>query len=133
MPGSRTDGRAIAARVLAVAALTIVWPVAQLAVFLARFGHLPPGGPAEALVFVPMGLVSGVAAVWLWHRAGTARRRRSVAIGYAVAVPFAFVGSLLGGLVIAGAWGALVFGALPLVAGCLAGYVAGGRKPGAEV
>jgi len=91
------------ARIAAVVLLTLVWPAAQLLVFLLRFGELPPGGAAEGLVFVPMGLVTAIAAVWLWGRAESSRRRRLVLVGYIAASPFAFIGSLVGGHQLPGA------------------------------
>ena len=109
--------------------MSLVWPAAHLLVFWLRFGQTPPGGPAESLVFVPMGLVAAVAAVWLWIRAESRRRRRFVVGGYIAASPFAFIGSLVGGLMLPGVWGPLVFGAVPLIAGCWIGYVIGGPQP----
>jgi len=119
------------ARIAAVALLTVVWPAAHLLVFWLRFGGLPPGGPAESLVFVPMGLVTAIAAVWLWGRAESSRRRRLVFVGYIAASPFAFIGSLVGGLVRPGVWGPLVCGGGPLIAGCYVGY-ASGRPPSGD-
>jgi len=118
------------ARIAAVVLLTLVWPAAQLLVFLLRSGGLPPGGAAESLVFVPMGLVTAIAAVWLWGRAESSRRRRLVLVGYIAASPFAFIGSLVGGLLLPGALGPLVCGGVPLIAGCYLGYAIGGPRPG---
>jgi hypothetical protein len=117
------------ARIVAVILVTLVWPAAHLLVFWLRFGQMPPGGPAESLVFVPMGLVAAIAAVWLWSRAESRRRRRFVVGGYIAASPFAFIGSLVGGLMLPGAWGPLLCGAVPLIAGCWLGYVIGGPRP----
>ena len=114
------------AQIGATVLLTLIWPAVQLAVFWLRFGRMPPGGPSESLVFVPMGLFTAIVAVGLWSRSETLRRRRFVAYGYAVACPFAFVGSLLGGLMLPGVWGPLVFGGCPLIAGCLIGFAIGG-------
>jgi len=117
------------ARIVAVILLTLVWPAAHLLVFWLRFGQMPPGGPAESLVFVPMGLVAAIAAVWLGSRAESSRRRRFVVGGYIAASPFAFIGSLVGGLMLPGGWGPLVFGAVPLIVGCWIGYVSGRSRP----
>jgi hypothetical protein len=118
------------ARIAAVIVLTLFWPAAQLLVFLLRFGQPPPGGPAESLVFVPMGLVTGITAVLLWERASSSPRRRLVVVGYVAATPFAFIGSLVGGLVLPGVWGPLVFGGAPLIAGCYIGYATGRPRSG---
>lgn len=115
-------------RIAAVVALTLLWPAIQLLVFWLRFGRLPVAG---SVVFIPMGFVAAVPAVWLWSSSATRRRRRDVTLGYLVACPFAFLGSLLGGLVLPGIWGPLVCGAGPLVAGCLIGFAVGRRRAGA--
>ena len=101
------------------------WPLLELAVFWVRFGHLPPNGAAEALVFIPMGLVAGIVAALLMIRASTMRQRRSVLWGYLIASPFALIGALLGGLVLPGIWGPLAAGAVPLALGCFVGFVVG--------
>ena len=104
---------------------TLGWPALELGVFWLRFRRLPPNGAAEALVFVPMGLVAGIVAAVLMTRAATVRQRRSVLWGYLVASPFALIGAMLGGLVLPGIWGPLVAGAVPLAVGCLVGFVVG--------
>ncbi|MDY0087495.1 MAG: hypothetical protein RBS78_02950 [Coriobacteriia bacterium] len=104
---------------------TLGWPLVELAVFWLRFRHLPPNGAAEALVFVPMGLLAGIVAASLMIRASTDRQRRSVMWGYLIASPFALVGAILGGLVLSGIWGPLVAGGMPLSIGCLGGFVIG--------
>jgi len=113
------------ARFAAVICLTLAWPAVQLGIFWLRFRRLPPDGAAESLVFVPMALVAAVVVVWLWGIAASPRQKRLVAAGYAIATPFALLGSLLGGLVLAGAWGPLVFGGIPLVAGSCIGFALG--------
>jgi len=112
-------------RVAVGVCLALVWPAAQLAVFWLRFADTPPGGPGESLVFLPMSVVGAVAAVWLWSRADSRRQRHYVAAGYLLAVPVAFFGALVGGLVLPWFLGPLVFGGVPLVAGSYAGFVMG--------
>jgi hypothetical protein len=113
--------------VLAVVLLTLLWPLLQLLVFALRFGRLPPGGAAEALVFLPLGLVSAVVLVLLLRRSRSLRQAGWTLVGYAVAAPLALVGSLTGGLVLPGAVGALVGGVIPLAVGAVLGYLAGAR------
>lgn len=114
-----------------IVASACAWPLLQLAVFWLRFNSLPPGGPAESLVFAPMGLAAGLVAAVLLHRSASRRQRRLVLAGYLAATPFAFLGSLLGGLVLVGATGPLVFGAGPLSAGCVVGFLVGRDHPAA--
>ncbi|HSK48502.1 MAG TPA: hypothetical protein VLA05_10970 [Coriobacteriia bacterium] len=104
---------------------TLGWPALQLAVFLLRFRHLPPGGAAESLVFLPMGFVAGIVAAGLIVQSASDRQRSFVIRGYLLASPFALVGALLGGLVLPGVWGPLVAGGIPLAIGCLIGFVTG--------
>jgi hypothetical protein len=113
-----------------IVASTLGWPGVEIVVFWLRFRHLPPGGLPESWVFVPMGFVAGLVAVILASRASSQLQRRLVFRGYLAASPFAFVGALLGGLVLPGLWGPLVFGAVPLALGCVIGFVAG-RSPAA--
>ena len=122
---SPASGIVTVGRVAVVVCLTLVWPVAQLAVFWLRFGHLPPGGPGEGLVFLPMALVAAVVTVWLWSRSVSRRQQHYVAAGYLLAIPVAFYGALLGGLALPWFLGPLVFGGVPLVGGAYAGFVFG--------
>ena len=122
---SPTSVAAMVGRVAMGICLALAWPAAQLAVFWLRFGHMPPGGPGESLVFLPMGVVAAVAVVWLWSRADSRRQRRYVAAGYLLAIPVAFSGALVGGLVLPWFLAPLVFGGLPLVFGSYAGFVMG--------
>jgi hypothetical protein len=108
-----------------IVASTLGWPTVEIAVFWLRFRHLPPSGLVEAGVFVPMGFVAGLVAAILVSQASTPRQRRFMFWGYLGASPIAFVGALLGGLVLPGLWGPLVFGAVPLALGCVFGFVAG--------
>jgi hypothetical protein len=66
--------------------------------------------------------VAALGALAFWMRAKSPRQRRGVAIGFAAACPVAFLGSLLGGLCLPSVFGPLVYGALPLLAGSLAGF-----------
>jgi hypothetical protein len=111
-----------------VIVLTLLWPALELAIFVARFGRMPPGGPTASLVFLPMGFVSAVAVTWLWSRTSGPDGRRRIALGYVVAAPLALIGNLLGGLVLPGMWGPLVFGGVPLLIGATVGYLLGPRR-----
>ena len=101
--------------------LVVAWPVLHVAVYRARFGRLPEGGLRAGLVFLPMSLVAGVALVALLLWRPTPPQRRGVVLGYLVAAPVAFIGSLLGPLVLPVLAGTLVGGALPLLVGMALG------------
>ena len=107
--------------------LAFLWSALHGLVFLVRFGRFPDGGAGEVLVFVPMGVVSGGLLVWLLGQARSRGRKASTVAGYVVAAPFAFIGSLLGGLVLDPLVGTLLLGALPLLLGTAAGYRIGKR------
>lgn len=101
--------------------LSLIWPTVQVLFFGLRFGRLPDN-VGEALVFLPMGMVSGAFTLFWLRRAPDHTTRVSTAVGYLVACPFAMLGALGGGLVLSPLVGVTLFGALPLVLGCLAGY-----------
>lgn len=107
--------------------LSVLWPVAHLALFLMRFGQLPAGSARESAVFLPMGILSAVVFVILLAGAGSRRQRLATWLGYLAACPFALVGSLLSGLLFPSLLGTLIFGALPLIAGSWIGSALGGR------
>jgi hypothetical protein len=111
--------------VLLVAGLALLWPVLQLLLFVLRFGRLPPGGAAEALAFLPMGLVAAVVVVLLLRRSASRKQAAGTLAGYALAAPLALLGSLAGGLFLPGPLGALLGGAIPLVVGAVLGHLAG--------
>jgi len=114
---------------LSFIALTALWPGLHLLVFLFRFERLAPGGFSDVLVFVPMGMIAALVLLLLWGRAGSRPQKRRVALGYLLASPVAFIGSLLGGLMMPPLPGTLLFGAGPLVAGMLIGYAWARNRP----
>ncbi len=116
---------------VAVLLSTVGWPILELMIFGLRFHAFPPGGPLESLVFAPMGLASGVVLAVLWTKAGSSRQRHFLVTGYLVASPFAFLGTLISGLLLPNALGPLVFGTPLLAAGCLIGFFAGREDAGA--
>ncbi len=107
--------------------LSLLWPGIHLAVFLIRFGHMPPNGISEALVFLPMGLLSGLVLLYALNKSQTPRGRRGSIFGYIIASPFAFLLSLTVGMIFSPWIGVTVFGALPLVLGALVGQTVGDR------
>jgi hypothetical protein len=98
------------------------WPTLELLVFWARFGQLPPGGAADALVFAPMGLASGLILAALLAGSSSARQRRFALSGYLLACPLAFLASLVSGLLLPNVWGPLLFGVPVLAAFSAVGY-----------
>ena len=108
---------------LVIGASTVLWPLIHYLVFVIRF----PNGVIEpsALVFAPFGAVAGgFLAYWL-KEAQSQQQRLLVVLGYLVASPLAFIGSLGGGLVLSPYIGVTIFGALPLILGCFFGFQLG--------
>lgn len=102
--------------------LSIIWAVVHSAIFFLRFSNTPP--LLDTLYFVPMGIFSGAVLIYLAQRAPNRQTRVSAIVGYLVACPFAFFGSLAGGL-LHPLIGVTLLGAIPLILGTLAGYALG--------
>ena len=115
------------ARYLWIIPLALLWPALHNLVFIARFGRVPDGGLGELLVFLPMGIVSGAVLLWFVGKARSRVRKTTTVLGFLAASPFAFVGSLLGGLIFESVIGTLIYGVLPLAAGSALGYFLGKR------
>ena len=118
----------------AAAASTVGWPALHTLVFLLRFGSLTVEDSAvssnmavASLVFAPMGLIAGVIAAgfWLFSPMG---RRRAVWWGYLAAVPVAFVGSMISGLLFSGVVGPILYGVPPLALGAFVGFLSSRRR-----
>ncbi len=64
-----------------------------------------------------MGILSAIILVFLLKKSETTNRFKWTAIGYLLATPQAFIGSLIGGLMLPPVLGTLIFGGGPLVIG----------------
>lgn len=104
---------------------TLVWPLVHYIVAIIRFGADFQVRPVEFLALLPMGAISGGLLLYLMEIADSKRQRTLAVLGYVVASPVAFIGSLGGGLFLPVILGATLFGAIPLVVGALAGFYGG--------
>ena len=104
--------------------LTLLWPVLHFFVFYIRFGDMP-GSVMDFLIFLPMSLATGAAFLVFWVRVPSLPQKTSLFLGYLLSIPFAYIGSLLGGLVNQPIIGTLLWGAGPLVIGMLIGVLVG--------
>ena len=91
---------------LLVIPIGFAWPLMHVLVFLLRFGSMPT---ESSLVF-------------LVKKAESRKRKRRTVIGYLLASPFAYIGSLFGGLMSPQLAGVFIFGTVPLVLGTALGY-----------
>jgi len=104
---------------LLVIPIGFAWPLMHVLVFLLRFGSMPT---ESSLIFLPMGIVSAVVLVFLVKKTESRKRKRRTVIGYLLASPFAYIGSLFGGLMSPQLAGVFIFGTVPLVLGTALGY-----------
>ncbi len=94
---------------LLLVALALAWPLLHLVVFL------------------PMGIVASLGLGLLLVVAHDARGRSAILRGYLLASPVAFVGSLVGGLILPPLAGTIIFGAGPLLLGAALGSLVSRR------
>jgi hypothetical protein len=104
---------------LLIIPLAFFWPLLHFAIFVLRFGRTPAD---SVLVFLPMGVVSAFALAFMLKRSQSGRRKRWTIFGYLLAVPYAFIGSLMSGLMLPPVFGTIIYGASPLVLGTWLGY-----------
>jgi len=130
-----------------IIATALGWPLVLVGITMLRFGQLPRdiSGALDLTQvgsgvagFVLLGAVSGWFAIWLARRGGK-REQIGLWIGYVIAVPFAFIGGLIGPLSLevfanAPAWviyalvfplGVLIGGGIPLSVSTILGYAIG--------
>lgn len=101
--------------------LTVIWPVVHLAIYLIRFGEIDSTILLQSSYFLPLGLLSGVILLKFLDK-GTPVQKRGVVIGFILTIPFALVGSLMGGLIFQPVVGATIFGLVPLSMGMVIGF-----------
>jgi hypothetical protein len=106
--------------------LALIWPLTHYLVFVIRFPGSPPPEPSP-LIFLPMGAISGGILMYLVDLARSQQQRLLTVLGYALASPLAFIGSIGGGLILEPIVGATLLGVLPLAIGTLAGFWLGQR------
>ena len=107
--------------------LALLWPAIHLLVALIRFGgsSLASIGVAFFLNFLPMSLFSGALLLLMWIFATKKSQRICLIMGYLLASPITFAGSLLSGLAYQPLVGTLLWGAGPLAIGVLIGSLVG--------
>jgi hypothetical protein len=92
--------------------IALVLPAYHLLIFFLRFGRV--GSMIfESLVFVPAGMLEGVALISWLRLVKSDRQRRNTLIGFVIGFMLAFFGSLLVPLVLPNWVGATIGGAAP--------------------
>ena len=106
--------------------IALAWPVVKTLIFFYRFEELPFQILKSSLIFLPVGLISAVALIYMLERAGSINRKVSTVFGYLLASPFALIASMFSGFLLPSLISPLFYGALPLVLGAAVGYIIGG-------
>ena len=102
----------------------LVWSVLHVVVFTMRFGEIPvTEALSDLLLFLPTGFVAALALRMLLQRTGAGFPSWMIILGVIAALPFAFVGNLVGGLL--GPIGVTIFGVAPIFIGAGVGWVIG--------
>jgi hypothetical protein len=115
-------------RWLPVVVSTILWPALMCGAYWARFGI--EDFVRELAMCVPFaipGALAGLVLGALLARGRGAWSRKLSVLGYVIAVPPAWWGVMMGGLVFSPFVGSVVYGALPLAMGACLGHLAGRR------
>ena len=101
--------------------ISLILPAYQLLVAFLQVGQI---GPllAASLIFLPAGLIEGIAFVWWSRDVKTAAQRRSITMGFVIGFMFAFFGSLLLPQIMPPWLGATLGGAVPWVTCTWIGY-----------
>ena len=102
-----------------VLALSLMFPLVNLAIYTLRF-QAPQGRLyLESLLFAPIGLIGGLIFFHAYDKAGTRVHKNAIVVGFLLAMPLAVLGGLMGGLL--GIVATIAFGTLPLALGVLLG------------
>ena len=106
--------------------LSLLWPVVHLVGSWIRFTDFSFTDITYLLDFFPMSIISGIVFVLLWTRLTSRGQKIDLLLGYIIASPFAYLGSLSSGLVYSPPIiGTLIWGLGPLLAGMLLGLLVG--------
>lgn len=105
--------------------LTLLWPALQLFIFFLRFGNLPVEMIIESAAFAPLGFLSVLIFLFFKNRSAAKLQKNMVAGGYIAGMPFALLGSLMGGLVFPPIIGVTIYGLMPLIVGMVVGFFLG--------
>jgi len=107
-----------------ILAATIMWPTFHVAVFTFRFGEIPASDAlSDLLLFMPTGFLGSLIVGDLVRRSRSRAQGRLVMVCTVLALPVAFMGNLLGGLL--GPIGVTLYGVVPIILGAGAGWLLG--------
>lgn len=106
----------------------IAWPLVHYLIGAIRFGV---GNESTSFVralidFGLFGLIAGWIFFFFRDRALISRQKSFAVWAYIIALPFAFIGTLAGGLFLPGMLGAVFGGSMPLLIACWLGSLIGG-------
>lgn len=107
-----------------VIAAALVWPVLHVVVFTMRFGEIPVSDAfSDLLLFLPTGFAAALVLRVFLRKAEPGCSSWMIILGVVAALPFAFLGNLMGGLL--GPLGVTIFGVVPILIGAGGGWVIG--------
>jgi hypothetical protein len=92
--------------------ISLVLPAYHLLVFFLRFGRIE-SMIVQSVVFIPAGILEGMALIAWLRRVKSEQQRRNTLIGFVIGFMFAFFGSLLAPLVLPTWIGTTLGGAAP--------------------
>jgi hypothetical protein len=105
--------------------IALLFPVAQIVLFYARFGRWPTEGYADLFSFFTVGLLGALFFLYLLTKSSSRPQQIGTIAGFVLLSPIGLIGSLGGGIVLGPFVGTVVFGTIPLILGTAAGFGVG--------
>lgn len=105
--------------------IALLFPVAQIVLFYARFGRWPTEGYADLFSFFTVGLLGALFFLYLLTKSSSRPQQIGTIAGFVLLSPIGLIGSLGGGIVLGPFVGTVVFGTIPLVIGAGFGFLIG--------
>jgi hypothetical protein len=99
----------------------LLFPVLQLLIFLLRFRNIPDEMLRESWVFAPVGLISVMVLICFLRKEEEKAKKSRIIKAFILAVPFALIFSLTGGLINTSPIFIGIYGSIPLIIGILIG------------
>ena len=102
--------------------LILFWPTLHVIIFFLRFGDITLSILSEIGYFIPYSVLAALLFMYYVKKIDKGKTRYLL-MGYFIASPFAFFGSLAGGLIFDPVIGVTLFGFIPLAIGMSLAYL----------